>query len=354
MISRRFPIKTMFMGVVARPIPHRRFGGKVLMERVSTTKRVQKATSHRNFSDDALVNEAIINGEWKNLICSTEELVVDILDFISTSYALEEFISQRMEASFVSKIGNAGRVETKVLLPTDVISHVTIRDQDDKNVPPRPLQITDINIRVRNRINDVVEEDCTCDSEYMKKAMDRVGLAIREAYNWMKPSETCYLVMDNAGGHGSKEAIVWYKQLLLTKYNVELIFQVPRSPYTNVLDLGVWMAIQSIVERNHFLKRCTTDALVRTVMHTWESTDLDRILSNVFNRLRVVLCNILKGNGNNDCVEENRGVSGRMVKIENAIKKLATRETDDEVVDVQNFQAAVREDGDDNDIFQEI
>ena len=72
MISRRFPIKTMFMGVVARPIPHRRFGGKVLMERVSTTKRVKKATSHRNFTDDALVNEAICNGEWRELIGSTE------------------------------------------------------------------------------------------------------------------------------------------------------------------------------------------------------------------------------------------------------------------------------------------
>ena len=324
------------------------------MERVSTTKRVKKATSHRNFTDDALVNEAICNGEWRELIGSTEELVVDIIDFICTSYSLEEFIAQRMEASFVSKIGNAGRVETKKLSPTDNISIQKIRVHDDKNIPPRTLMISDINIRVRNRIDDVVEEDCTCDSEYMKKAMDRVGLAIREAYHWMHPSEKCYLVMDNAGGHGSKEAIVWYNELLLTKYNVELIFQVPRSPYTNVLDLGVWMAIQSIVERNHFLKRCTTDALVRTVMHTWESTDLDRILTNVFNRLRVVLCNILKGNGNNNHVEENRGVSGRMIKIENAIKKLATRETDDEVVDVQNFEAAVREDGDENDIFQEI
>ena len=33
---------------------------------------------------------------------------------------------------------------------------------------------------------------------------------------------------------------------------------------------------------------------------------------------------ILKGNGNNNHVEENRSVSGRMIKIENAIKKLAT------------------------------
>ena len=34
MLSHRFPIKTMFMGVVARPIPHRQFNGKIILERV--------------------------------------------------------------------------------------------------------------------------------------------------------------------------------------------------------------------------------------------------------------------------------------------------------------------------------
>ena len=52
MLSRRFPIKAMFMGVVGRPIPHRNFNGKIFLERVSERIPVSKITSHQNFTDD--------------------------------------------------------------------------------------------------------------------------------------------------------------------------------------------------------------------------------------------------------------------------------------------------------------
>ena len=37
MLSIRFPIKTMFMTVVGRPMPHRNFDGKIHIERISNT-----------------------------------------------------------------------------------------------------------------------------------------------------------------------------------------------------------------------------------------------------------------------------------------------------------------------------
>lgn len=49
--------------------------------------------------------------------------------------------------------------------------------------------------------------------------------------------------MDNAGGHGTHEAIRSYTKTLEEDYNIEIIFQIPRSSYTNVLDLGVWMSL---------------------------------------------------------------------------------------------------------------
>ena len=58
-LSRRFPVEAMSMGVVRRPILHRNFDRKILMERVSRTKYLQTAISHHNFSCDALVNSAI-------------------------------------------------------------------------------------------------------------------------------------------------------------------------------------------------------------------------------------------------------------------------------------------------------
>ena len=63
MLSRRFPIKSMFMGVVGRPVAHRQFDGKFFLERVSKTKYITMCTAHTNFSDDALVNAEIKNGE---------------------------------------------------------------------------------------------------------------------------------------------------------------------------------------------------------------------------------------------------------------------------------------------------
>ena len=325
MLSRRFPIKTMFMGVVGRPIPHRRFNGKIFMERVSKTKYVTSATSHTNFSDDALVNDAIKMGGWKDLVDSTVSTTEDLLEFIRESYNIEDSTVDHIEFFYITKIGNNGNTK-KVMLEDDgsAYSSKMIRYHDNKEILPRPVILSDINLHVRNVVGDPVQVDCTCDSEYMKDAMVRVGTAIRAAYSWIPISEPCWLVMDNAGGHGTKECIIEYRTVLLTDYNIIILFQIPRSPYTNVLDLGVWMSLQSIVERKHYLKRSTTQALTNTVMDTWQSTDLDTMLTNVFCRLKVVLCNILRGNGGNDKVEEYRGVKHRDIKIENVIKEIQT------------------------------
>ena len=52
-----------------------------------------------------------------------------------------------------------------------------------------------------------------------------------------------YLIMDNAGGYGTKECIESYVKLLKDKYNIIIKHQIPRSPETNVLDLGIWNSI---------------------------------------------------------------------------------------------------------------
>ena len=100
-ISRRFPIKSMFLGVVTRPIPHRNFDGRILLERVSKQTTVSKLTTHTNFSDHILINSAIKKGEWKDLFQGNKELTIgEIIDTISLYYGLEEYISDRMEQSF--------------------------------------------------------------------------------------------------------------------------------------------------------------------------------------------------------------------------------------------------------------
>ena len=354
MLSRRFPIKTMFMAVVARPIPHRNFDGKVHIERVSKTRILSTATSHSNFTDDALNNDALKKGMWREICSEMDVNADDIIELLSVTYNLDEYIQDRMEVFYVTKIGSNGNTKKVVLDRCDYFKTCKVRDNDDKNVPERSVLLSDLEVQVRNFVGDTVEDDCSCDSEYMMGAMKRVGEAIRKRFDWIPMSQKCYLVMDNAGGHGTKDAIADYRNDLLTSYNVEIIFQIPRSPFTNVLDLGVWMSLQAVVERKHFLRRSTTAALENTVMQTWNSTDLNQVLTNVFGRLRVVLCNILKGKGGNTLVEEDRGLSGKNIKIESTIRVLE-KNIDKETVDFNNFEKENSYDNHVNEIeFEEV
>ena len=93
------------------------------------------------------------------------------------------------------------------------------------------MVVNDLDVKVRNMIVDEVEEDYSCESIYM--------LTSRRSYNWICPSKSCYLLMDNTGGYGTVNATAEYRFILVNEYNIIIIFHVPRSPYTNVFDLGV-------------------------------------------------------------------------------------------------------------------
>ena len=84
--------------------------------------------------------------------------------------------------------------------------------------------------------------------------------------------------MDNAGGHVTKAAIKAYTKMLKERYNVVIIQQVPRSPYTNLLDLGVWCSLQSNVEKKHYTKRTDVHALVSSVKHVWKNISLTKAI----------------------------------------------------------------------------
>ena len=323
MLSRRFPIKSMFMGVVGRPVAHRQFDGKIFLERVSKTKYITMCTAHTNFSDDALVNAEIKNGEWRKLFPDLHLNVSDVKNLFHENYELENAVVDRLEFFYVTKIGNQGNTKDVRIEETDGnISTMKIRRHDESTLPSEFILLNDINVKVRYKIGDEVEEDASCDSGYMLSVMTRVGTAIRSSYHWIPITQKCYLVMDNAGGHGTNEAITSYSKTLLDDFNIEIIFQIPRSPYTNVLDLGVWMSLQAAVERQHYLKRCNSTALVNSVMKTWNEGHLNHSITKVFNRLKPVLCNILEANGGNDLVETKRGKKHAHIKLEDVILQM--------------------------------
>ena len=112
-----------------------------------------------------------------------------------------------------------------------------------------------------------MEEDISCDSAFMRRKMPEIGAAIRQTMPWIPQVQPIYLVMDNAGGHGTTEAIVEYTELLLRQFNIIIHHQSPRSPETNALDLGLWRSLQAEVEKLHHDKQTNNGA--ESVLQAW-------------------------------------------------------------------------------------
>ncbi len=65
------------------------------------------------------------------------------------------------------------------------------------------------------------------------------GVGQSETEFSLRPGKTS----DNAEGHGTNDATARYTSILWNEFKVEMVWQVPRSPETNMLDLGIWMSI---------------------------------------------------------------------------------------------------------------
>ena len=160
--------------------------------------------------------------------------------------------------------------------------------------------------------------------------------------------------MDNAGGHGTDDCVTEYVKMLEEDYNVICVHQRLRSPATNMLDLGVWMAFQNVVEKIHAGKVKEKDALARTVDNAWRKMDPVK-LTNVWNRWRLVLDLIIEDDGGNRKVESKRGKLFRAPPEEpECIHDVVSREetvmdaADEEDLDaepgfVEEFDAALEE-----------
>ena len=73
------------------------------------------------------------------------------------------------------------------------------------------------------------------------------------------------------------------------------------------------------------------------VNQVWNTSELDACLVKVFDKLLVVFCNILKGGGGNDMVEENRGIRHNKTKIEKVLREIEKDDIKTNTVNLQNF-----------------
>jgi len=250
------------------------------------------------------VVEAINRGEWRQQLVTPAMSVDDLLESINTQYDLDEYVSDRLIIGYYTNTQGGAR-KWKRLKENDNLDELGMRTNDAGEQVP--ILLTDLELFVEQRRGDEVEEDCSCDSSFMLDVIPMIGERLRASFYWVPENEIIYLFMDNAGGHGTEASIQQYTAILRDQFNVQIVWQVPRSPETNMLDLGIWMSIQAAVTRVHHMRRCHHEALAKSVVDAWNGYLSPQAFKNVHARLRVVLSCIVEDQGGNSLVETKRG-----------------------------------------------
>ena len=163
----------------------------------------------------------------------------DLKIALAEKYLLEPGVSDRLVTHLYT--GSGKNEKSKYICKDDDAIH----NQDS-------LTVGGYTLVVRSKKGDEGEIDTTCNSKFMEMVMPELGKAIREKYNWVPLTTPIFLYLDNTGGHGTKEVIDQCVKAFKDDFNVILVHQRPRCPVTNMLDLGVWMALQNVAEKLHF------------------------------------------------------------------------------------------------------
>ena len=102
------------------------------------------------------------------------------------------------------------------------------------------------------------------------------------------------------------------------------------------------------------MKRCNANALVNSVMKTWNKGDLNHSITKVFKRLKPVLCNILEAKGGNDFVEMKRGKKHANIKLEDIIIQMQKEKEDDDNNSLTDISSLGDEDNLEETIFADV
>ena len=181
--------------------------------------------------------------------------VEDLCEVIVDAYDLGEYVFDRLEFHYEDWSHEEKKAkENKKLNGTNLLEGQKSRKENDESLD---VQFEHLHLGVRHQAGDKVSEYINYDSSYMLEIMPKVGKAIRDAHFWVEAYKPIYLVLDSAGGYGTKEVIAQYKAMMKNDYNIIPVHQILQSPETNLLNLGIWMSLQSAVEKCHRLRRVT-------------------------------------------------------------------------------------------------
>lgn len=304
----------MIIAAVCPPDPENDNDGLIFVERISRTKKRQRIVRSQNFSNVYWIDQQLKSSTegWRQFfVPDTNMTVDDLADTLSQQYDIDEDIVQRLVVGYTNykaKRQGGGYECKKIYLDGkyDLDQVIGMNFCPTEEGIEQQLTLDDLDLFVEYKKGDDIIEDISCDSAYMLEVLPRMAKAIREKFNYLPEGTIIYLQMDNAGGHGTNEVKEKYEQLLRDQYKIEIIWQPPRSPELNLLDLGVWRSLQSRTEKLGFELRNTKDAIWEAAEKAFRQMDPEK-LGNVVDRLKKVYHLVVDDNGDNTKVESQRG-----------------------------------------------
>jgi len=85
---------------------------------------------------------------------------------------LDDSIFVQLAFYYKTKVGRNGNDKVVRLFDEDKIIENNIRTENNPGILARVLALADVEVQVRHKIGENVEEDCSCNSDYMITAMD--------------------------------------------------------------------------------------------------------------------------------------------------------------------------------------
>ncbi len=128
-ISRRYPVKTMFMGVITAPQEQHDFNGQITIKRLSRQERLQRGTHRFRFHIDHYVNQLIVNRDWRQLHDDPSYSMDKLTQLITNYYRLEEDIEATLCYRYATHVGEQRTRELRVVLGHETIENKTFVDE---------------------------------------------------------------------------------------------------------------------------------------------------------------------------------------------------------------------------------
>ncbi|XP_010684477.1 uncharacterized protein LOC104899035 [Beta vulgaris subsp. vulgaris] len=120
--------------------------------------------------------------------------------------------------------------------------------------------------------------------------------AIKAKWPQNEGPKTIFIQQDNAKAHITQDDPQWQQVYQQDEFTFILLQQPPNSPDLNILDLGFFRSIQSLI---HKKMPCDVDKMLEAVHDAFHELD-PKTLSNVWLTLQYVMNEVLKCGGGND------------------------------------------------------